>query len=191
MIIFISYIIFHYYNSKIISLSFCILIIIKSYCENFVILLVKYINTIYFTNIYLLISIIELFSFLFQIVLNFSSDFHNILISYFIICFLLNILIYFIVFKFSAIHAIVCYKNSYILVDFISFDYISKKMLFLIMLLETFSSFIYLEIIELNFFKLNKNIKNHIISRGIIDTSKMINELQNENNYINGNENDS
>ena len=64
-------------------------------------------------------------------------------------------------------------------------------MLFLIMLLETFSSFIYLEIIELNFFKLNKNIKNHIISRGIIDTSKMINELQNENNYINGNENDS
>ena len=48
------------------SLNIFFIFILKNYCESFSILLIKYINTIYFTNIYLLGNLIGLFSFLFQ-----------------------------------------------------------------------------------------------------------------------------
>ena len=45
-----------------------IFLVINNYCDSFSILLIKYINLIYFSSIYLLTFLIGLFSFLFQLI---------------------------------------------------------------------------------------------------------------------------
>ena len=89
----------------------------KNYCESFSILLIKYINTIYFTNIYLLGNLIGLFSFLFQFFFYKINEFKIEYIVYLIICFILDILFYYIVLKLDAIHATLCYQIIYFLID--------------------------------------------------------------------------
>ena len=72
---------------------------IKNYSVSFSILLIKYINNIYFTNFYLLGSLIGLFLFIFQIIrIKFNNlGFEISLIYYFIICLLLNIIYFYII----------------------------------------------------------------------------------------------
>ena len=158
------------------SLNIFFIFILKNYCESFSILLIKYINTIYFTNIYLLGNLIGLFSFLFQFFYYNINKFNNALIIYFIICFILDILFYYIVLKLDAIHATLCYQITYFLSDFIT-----KKSVFniyeiiLLYFFEIISCFIYLEIIEFNFFGLNKNLKDNISLRSYEDTLNIIN----------------
>ena len=163
--------------------SLYIFILIQIYCKNFSITLIKYINTIYFINIYLLFSLIGIFSFLFRLIqINFSFSQMNLqYIIYMTICFFENIMFCYIILKINVIYAIICYQISYFLVDCISFDFDNLKIHLFFIFFQTFSSFIYLEIIELNFWKLNKNIKKNIISRGENDT---IYTLNHNNSHI-------
>jgi hypothetical protein len=148
-----------------------ILIIIKNYSENFSILLIKYVNNIYFTNIYLLGSLIGLFSSIYQIIqMGTIYDFKSYLIIYLIICFLANIMFFYIILKLGAIHATICYHISNVIVYFVSNALkISTLQFCLFIFLEIFSTLIYLEIIELNFCRFDKNLKKNIISRSIIE----------------------
>jgi len=158
-----------YNNIK--SIYVIILIIIKNYSENFSILLIKYVNTIYFTNIYLLGSLIGLFSSIYQLIqMRFIFDFKSYLIIYLIICFLANIMFFYIILKLGAIHATICYHISNVIVYFVSNALkISTLQFCLFIFLEIFSTLIYLEIIELNFCRFDKNLKKNIISRSIIE----------------------
>jgi hypothetical protein len=158
-----------YNNIK--SIYVIILIIIKNYSENFSILLIKYVNNIYFTNIYLLGSLIGLFSSIYQLIqMRFIFDFKSYLIIYLIICFLANIMFFYIILKLGAIHATICYHISNVIVYFVSNALkISTLQFCLFIFLEIFSTLIYLEIIELNFCRFDKNLKKNIISRSIIE----------------------
>ena len=173
-----SIIIINEYDS-IKSLNVIILIIIKNYCESFSILLIKYINTVYFTNIYLLGSLIGLFSFIFQLIqikLN-NLGFEISLIYYFIICLLLNIMYFYIIFKLDAIHATLCYHISYTLVDFLTKDTkLNNNILLFYLFSQILILYIYLEILELKFCGLNKNIKSNIIKRSEYETKEIINK---------------
>ena len=101
----ITIIIINDYNT-IKSLYVIFLIFIKNYYENFSILLIKYINTVYFTNIYLLGSLIRLFSSIYQLIqIQFIYYFKSYFILYLIICFLVNIMFFYIILKFGAIHS--------------------------------------------------------------------------------------
>jgi len=156
-----------YNNIK--SIYVIILIIIKNYSENFSILLIKYVNNIYFTNIYLLGSLIGLFSSIYQIIqMRFIFDFELLLLFYLIICFLINIMFFYILLKLGAVHATICYHISNIIIYYFTNDSNLSTLEFcLFIFLEIFSSLIYLEIIELNFCGFEKNLKKNINSRAI------------------------
>ena len=156
-----------YNNIK--SIYVIILIIIKNYSENFSILLIKYVNNIYFTNIYLLGSLIGLFSSIYQIIqMRFIFDFELLLLFYLIICFLINIMFFYILLKLGAVHATICYHISNIIIYYFTNDSNLSTLEFcLFIFLEIFSSLIYLEIIELNFCGFEKNLKKNIDSRAI------------------------
>ena len=176
LIIFINYQLFEY-------LYMLIIIFIKNYCKSFSILLIKYINTIYFTNIYSLGSILGFFSFLFQLFLiNFDiSQFINLLIVYLIFCYLLDIFFYYIIFKLGPIYALFCYHISELFIIFLTNRTILSLIESLIFfIVEIISYLIYLEIIEFNFFGLNKNTKKNISLRGMTDTLSII-DGNNEN----------
>ena len=156
-----------YNNIK--SIYVIILIIIKNYSENFSILLIKYVNNIYFTNIYLLGSLIGLFSSIYQLIqMRFIFDFELLLLFYLIICFLINIMFFYILLKLGAVHATICYHISNIIIYYFTNDSNLSTLEFcLFIFLEIFSSLIYLEIIELNFCGFEKNLKKNINSRAI------------------------
>ena len=180
-----SIIFFNYNIYK--SLNLFIIFIIKNYCNSFSMLLVKYINTVYFTNIYLLGSLIGLFSFLYQIFNLCISDFNKVLIIYLIICFILDIFFYYIILKFNPIYVIICYHLSYILIDFLTKNTpFNLFELIILYIFEIISCLIYLEIIELNFLGLNKNIKKNIILRSSIENDEIINKNKKLSNlYLN------
>ena len=170
-----SIIIINEYDS-IKSLNVIILIIIKNYCESFSILLIKYINTVYFTNIYLLGSLIGLFSSIYQLIqMKFIYDFKSYLIVYLIICFLVNIMFFYIILKLGPIHATICYHISIIIVYYFSNDSkLNTLEFYLFIFLEFFSTLIYLEIIELNFCGFDKNLKKNISDRAIHEIDEII-----------------
>ena len=173
LIFFISYNIYK-------SLNIFFIFIIKNYCQSFSLLLIKYINTIYFTNIYLLGSLIGLFSFIFQFIYFNILEIKRELIVYLIICFILDILFYYIILKLDAIHSILCYQLSFFFINILSKKSLFNKIEFIIIIFfEIISCFIYVEIIELNCFGLNKNIKDNISLRSIIETNK-ITEINNK-----------
>ena len=165
-----------------------ILIIIKNYSENFSILLIKYVNNIYFTNIYLIGSLIGLFSSIYQIIqMGTIYDFKSYLIIYLIICFLINIMFFYIILKLGPIHAIICYHISNIILDFLSHNSnLSNLEFYIFIFLEIFSTLIYLEIIELNFCGFDKNLKKNIISRSIIEIYDIV--PKNDRNSLNRSE---
>ena len=164
------------------SLYIFILTFIQIYCKNFSFTLIKYLNTIYFINIYLLASIIGLFSFLFRLIqINFSFNQMDLFfIVYMSICFLVNIMFYFLIVEKNIIYAIISYQISYFFADIISVQYDNLYIHIFFIFFQTLSSFIYLEVIELNFWNLNKNIKKNIILRGIYDTMIIINQNNNQ-----------
>ena len=170
-----SIIIINEYDS-IKSLNVIILIIIKNYCESFSILLIKYINTVYFTNIYLLGSLIGLFSSIYQLIqMKFIYDFKSYLIVYLIICFLVNIMFFYIILKLGPIHATICYHISIIIVYYFSnYSKLNTLEFYLFIFLEFFSTLIYLEIIELNFCGFDKNLKKNISDRAIHEIDEII-----------------
>jgi hypothetical protein len=144
-----------------------ILFIIGSYTYCFSFVLIKYINTIYFINIYLLGSLIGIPG----LIQFYRSSFFKDINEHILICVLLFILlvfhnfIYFVViFKIGVIVAII--PKS--IVSFITEIIKGKPPIYEIILIVLFfiSCLIYLEILELKFWGLNKNITKNIIKRG-------------------------
>ena len=141
--------------------------ILQCYCNCFCYLLIKYISTKYFINIYLLGSLIGIPGLIQFYRSSFFKDIKENSLIFVIYFFLLvfNIFIYFVViFKIGVIVAII--PNS--IVSFITEIIKGKLPISEIMLIVLFfiSCLIYLEILELKFWGLNKNITKNIIERG-------------------------
>ena len=163
IIIVILLIIFIRFNSKI--KVYYITLILKFYSFSFNLLLIKYINTKYFVNIYLLGSIIGLSTVIQEIVyfeydIDFSFSF-----SFFIYFFLYlskNFFKYKIISKLDSIH----YFIIYFMIQSIFFLYIIKNTIYIILtVFLILSCLIYLEILVLNFCGLSENIRENIEKR--------------------------
>ena len=164
------------YNNKELHFQiYNILLILSYYSLSFSLLLMKYINTVYFINIYLIATICGVF----RAILFFSIKYkrikglykfvlNNLLIDivYFII-FLINKVVFFkIISILNPLHPILI---EYIITFIIDMKYIDLVNIIIILLCTIFS-LIYFEIIILNFCGLNKNIKENIIKREKIET---------------------
>ena len=141
--------------------------ILQYYCNCFCFLLIKYISTKYFINIYLLGSLIGIPG----LIQFYRSSFFKDIKENRLICVLLFILFVFhnyiyclVIFKIGVIVAII--PNS--IVSFITEIIKGKLPISEIILIVLFfiSCLIYLEILELKFWGLNKNITKNIIERG-------------------------
>ncbi len=154
----------------------------------FLFLLLKYINSTYFINIYLLVSIIGILNICFELpsFIN-SSDvkFQSIHLFYYLFYILISIIYYYchytIIKNLGPIHSTIVYIISYCII-LLYFYHELPKYYFIFLFLCLFSLLIYLEIIELNFCGLNKNIKIEIEKRGKIETNIL---LYNTMLYIN------
>ena len=165
-----------------------LLLIIHIYCDSFSILLIKYINLVYFTSIYLLAFLIGLFSFSFQLILiNFTFDEiekqqYSLIIVYFIICLIFNLLYYVIVLKLEPIHSKISIQICYVFNRYIMEE--KKKTKSKFELLKIIAGLIYLEIIEFNFWGLNKNLKQNIFLRSEDDIKNYDDEKESNENII-------
>ena len=152
---------------------FYILDILQYYSYSLSLNLIKYINTKYFINIYLLASIHGIGLLIPFLIQNYKSLIHIFNISqilikilYFLIYLINNFLRYKIIEKLGVIHSFISdFISSFILSiileeGFNNFFYIGIGVISII------SCFIYLEILELNFCGLDKNTCNNIIKRG-------------------------
>ncbi len=177
----------HFYNHHFISIIIVIIIIIFIRCEStielsyiifilkyysfsFNLLLIKYINTKYFVNIYLLGSIIGLSTVIQEIIMYFDYDIDfSFSFSFFIYFFLYlgkNFLKYKIISNLDSIHYFIMFYIIQSIFDFtldLNIIYIILN-IFLIL-----SGLVYLEILVLNFCGLSKNIRENIEKRGIED----------------------
>ncbi len=141
--------------------------ILQYYCRCFCFLLIKYISTKYFINIYLLGSLIGIPGLIQFYKSSFFKDIkENILICviYFFLLVFHNFIYFVVIFKIGVIVAII--PNS--IVSFITEIIKGKLPISEIILIVLFfiSCLIYLEILELKFWGLNKNITKNIIKRG-------------------------
>ena len=145
-----------------------ILAIVKYYCYCFNLHLLKYMDTEYFINIYLLSFITSIFRLIQYFIENLSIllpeltyDTFPIMIYYFFTILFDHFLFYRVVIKLGPIHAFMCNILSYVVVNIYKFNYNIFIMILLII-----SSLIYLEVLELNFCGLNYNIRKNIGKRG-------------------------
>lgn len=185
-----TYLYYYFYKySKLISISYFILlifkIIIQSYCYCFSYLLIKKINTKYFTSIFLLIGLFGFTKFLygFKDIMQFfingglkGNIFQLIIYSFREIVY--NFCICKILLKFNAVHFVtidtLCYIIIALLNGFLNIE-IFSSCIFII------SSMIYLEIIKLHFFGFDKNLKDEIALRGDIEFNSILpSKLKNE-----------
>ena len=181
-------------NSKKSNFKFSyILSLLSSYSLSFNYLLIKYINTNYFTNIYLLATINGgpgTIQFLFQSydkiigLLNRYDDLEKILIIilYFIMMLINNFLMFKIISILNPFHPLLIdFITSFIIENIIIKDFQFRNSLLLF--LSVIFCLIYLEIIILNFCGLNKNIKENIIHRGEKELVKeLISDSESDNN---------
>ena len=80
-------------------------------------------------------------------------------------------------FKLGAIHATLCYHIPYTLVDFLTKDTkLNNNILLFYLFSQILILYIYLEILELKFCGLNKNIKSNIAIRSEDETKEIINK---------------
>jgi hypothetical protein len=161
-------IIFIRYESTI-ELSY-IIFILKYYSFSFNLLLIKYINTKYFVNIYLLGSIIGLSTAIQEIIMYFDEDIEfSFSFSFFIYFFLYlgkNFLKYKIISNLDSIHYFITFYIIQSIFDFTLDLHIIYIILNIFLIL---SGLVYLEILVLNFCGLSKNIRENIEKRGIED----------------------
>ena len=168
LILFIYYFILNIIQSKkYLSYIFNILI---NYSYSFSLLLIKYINTQYFINIYFLGTMRGICRTI-QLIFQFRENIMKILyldniyftLFYFILKLIYNFLLCKIISKLSPLHSELI---EYITL-FINFFIDKNEIIDYIILGSCFiSSLIYLEILILNFCDLNKNIKENISERG-------------------------
>ena len=194
IISFVVLIIFHIFfpiKSNISFNIFLFLNILKGYCYSLNLLLIKYINEIYFINIYLLGGINGLFELIFEMIyyiikipeiILFDQQYYYIILMV-IIYIIFNYLFYFIVNKYEPIYSLLCDMIPEIVIFNILGEYysIGELIIFIILI---FFIMVYLEIIQLNFCGLNTNLKI-IRERGILDLESISQAvlLYNENEF--------
>ena len=164
--IIIPFIILIYYRC-INDFKFTYFFILQCYCNCFCFLLIKYISTKYFINIYLLGSLIGIPGLIQFYTSSFFKDIKENILFYvllFILFVFHNYIYCVVIFKIGVIVAII--PNS--IVSFITQIIKGKLPISEIILIVLFfiSCLIYLEILELKFWGLNKNITKNIIKRG-------------------------
>ena len=157
--------------------------LLGEYCYAFYFLLMKYINTTYFINIYLLVSISGILNICIQLPSFIKSSDVKIQSIYLFYILIMIIYYYFhfhVIKKLGPIHSTIIDIISYCIIKlyYHSLPYNNIINLFLCII----SLLIYLEIIELNFCGLNENIKIEIEERGKIETNIL---LSNTTTYIN------
>ncbi len=172
---------YHFFNSLIFFFS----IILESYCYSFHYLLIYYLNSTYFLNVFLMGSIIGASELIYNMIVN--QDKNNkitngypFLIFIFIIKFFYHFLYFLIIYKISPIHVFFCYSISSVL---FSFMFVNGKTYYRLLGFFLILSFmIYLEIIEIQCFGLNKNIKNKIVERSNREAMILLKDLRVNNN---------
>ena len=141
--------------------------ILSSYSYAFSLLIVKYINTKYFISVYIFGFIFGLLEIILLLIkgISFQFNFHLITILYFIGLIGNNYLFYYIISKLSPSHSIISQCISILLPMIFGIIYLSDMMLLILTTIGIIFGLIYLEIIELNFCNLNKNLKKNIFQR--------------------------
>lgn len=199
MIIFL-FIYFIYLNYNKYQLVNFLLYLVKFYSFAFSYLLIKYLNTTYYLNIYFIAFFLGIFQLIEIIILNFSKNNYNldlkeigilIFFSLFIVYILKNFLYFQIIVRLSPIHVFLGDYITYLL--FQMFDpYFNGSIInilnVILIIISIITSLIYLEILQLNFCGLSDNIEKNIIKRGlsemqfldktisVSDTSSIINQ---------------
>ena len=158
------------------SLLIILYALLGEYCYAFFSLLIKYINTTYFINIYLLLSIIGILNICIQLpsFIN-SSDIkiQSIYLFYILIMIIFSYFHFTIIKNLGPIHSTIIDTISHCIIKlyfYHSLHYNDIIYLFLCL----FSLLIYLEIIELNFCGLNENIKTEIEEREKTETNILL-----------------
>ena len=151
-------------------------VILTSYSFSFSISLIKYLNTNYFINIYLIGGLVGIINFIIDIFMNLIKNYSNykelflienkkdyfyLFLLYFI-HFIYHFLFYQILYKLGVMHSIISIKLVMLIYCFY-FGFIEE------IIFNTFAillSLLYLEIIVFNFCGINKNIESKVIERG-------------------------
>jgi len=159
-----------------------------NYCYALYLFLIKYINTNYYINVFLLETFqgISLSIYYFITRHKYLTNIFNfniyILILYFFYSLMYHYLFLKAIEKIDPIHPVL----AFLIGEAVISDLIKKNiyLYFLLSSIFIFSTLIYLEIIEINFLELNKNYKYKIAERSINDVLNMTNEKQlTENDY--------
>ena len=148
-----------------------IFLILNNYSYGFSRALLKFLNTQYYINIYLLGSIIGIvqlcFIILKQLIIYEQLKFNDTKIYCIIIqfmCYLLLHFLYFKLLKVDLIYTLISYNLPFFLYSLI---FLKENTIWIILnIISLISSLIYLEILELNFCNLSKNLKRKIRERG-------------------------
>ena len=160
---------FYYYK------YYTFLFILSNYSYAFSILIVKYINTKYFISVYIfgfIFGLIELILLLIKGFFQFNFNWIDILFYFELIG--NYYLFYYIIYKLSPTHAIITEGISILLVVvFIRQETIKYILAFICI----FFALIYLEIIELNFYNLNKNLKKNIHNRAKKENNRILGNI--------------
>ncbi len=154
--------------------------LLLNYSANLSLLLIKYLNTIYFVNIFLLGSIrgfnVFVYSFIVQII-NYKSKVDlTIIFIYYLNSFFYHFFFFKITSKLNVTYAIVSDNISREIIFFIEVIFKSKKNHIIITSLNFFpiiGSLIYLEILEIGFCNLNKNTKRKTSMRAKIEVQEI------------------
>ncbi len=157
-------------------------IFLTNYSFSFSILLIKYLNTYYFLNIYLIGGIVGIFNLIFDIILSLinsklKDDFlimeYNFLylIILFFIHFLYHFLFYQILYKLGPIQSLISIKFAMLIYCF--FDKFSIEIIF--NSISILLTLLYLEIIVFKCCGLNENIELNVINRGEKGLSNLLN----------------
>ena len=164
--------------------------IIKCYCNSFSTLLIEYLNLNYFINIFLLGFIKGIMELIFSIFLMFYYEnfiLNKVEIKKIIIFLFINFLFYFLyyktILKLGSLYAFLGFYTSSLIIYLARLPKIFIEII--LFTIVTISNCIYLEIIELNFWGLNKYYKKKIYERAIKDTNNMIKSVRSiEENLI-------
>ena len=196
-------ILLYYQISNIINSNYKLsyfLFILSSYSLSFNYLLIKYINTDYFINIYFLATIhglsgtIQFFVQKYKKIIILLYTFDGLkkilmIILYLIMMIINNFLLFKIIFKLNPFHPLMIDYITTFIIEKIIYDekknekFKFKYFHFILLLLILILCLIYLEIITLNFFFFIKNIKENIIQRGEYEIAKeLISDSETDSN---------
>ena len=157
-------------------------IFLTNYSFSFSILLIKYLNTYYFLNIYLIGGIVGIFNLIFDIILSLinsklKDDFlmkkfnFLYLILLFFINFLYHFLFYQILYKLGPIQSLISIKFAMLIYCF--YFFLKEEIIF--NSIPILLTLLYLEIIVFNCCGINENIDLNVINRGEKGLSNLLN----------------